>query len=300
MTWLTGQVLVAVSGATLSVGVLLLWRSVRPSRTNLAADLDALYALPATGARDGTVDAVSRWLVSAARRSGLGRLLLDDDLAVAGRGVQAHTTARLLSAGGGSAIALTSWAAATLMGSVGILGALAALVFGAVTGVWVADRKIHRLAEARRREARLAVAAYLDLVRILLAGGLPLLAALHAGADAGHGWAFGQLRQALAWAHDRDLPPDEGLRELGNRVTIAEFADLAATITSARRGASPVQALESKAAFMRGADTAHARAEAAVADAQIELPAAAVALAFLFFLTYPLMSLISTGTGALP
>jgi Flp pilus assembly protein TadB len=301
MTTWADQILIAGCGAGVGAGVYLFWRAARPSATSLAADLDALYASPThTGSTDRSARAAGRWVTDALQRAGLQRVLLIDQLAVADRPLEAHTTARLLHAATGTVIALALWAVAAALTPVGVLLAPLAVVFGGIAGVWVADRRVRAVAESRRREAQLAVAAYLDLVRILLVGGLPLLAALRAAADSGDGWAFDQLRQALAWAHDRGLPPDEGLRELGERITVPEFADLALTIASARRGASPIQALESKAAFMRGAHSAQARAEAAIADAQIELPAAAVALAFMFFLTYPLMTLITTGTGVLP
>lgn len=300
MTSLTVQFLIGGCGAAVGGGLHLLWCAARARGSDLTADLDALYAAPPSAHRDGSRLPLSRWLVEATHRAGLDRALLVGDLKIAGRGVEAHTTARLLHAAAGIVITTLSWILLSLLVPIALVTVLLAVLLGAVIGMWVADRRIRRLAAARRRESQVAVAAYLDLVRILVDGGLPLLAALRAAAESGDGWTFAELRRALSWAHDRSLPPDAGLRDLGERVDIPEFADLAATITSARRGASPLQALESKAAFLRGAASAQVRAEAAVADAQIELPAAAVALLFMFFLTYPLMILISTSTGALP
>jgi Flp pilus assembly protein TadB len=300
MTSMLDQVLVASCGAGVGGGVYLLGQAARSRRGDLSADLDVLYAAPAAEPADGLLERASRWLIVIAHRTGLERVLLANDLMVAGRNVEAHTSARLLHATTGTAAAGLIWALPAALVQVSPLTAPLALLLGAVLGVTVADRRIRRLATARRQEAQLAVAAYLDLVRILVGGGLPLLAALSAAADSGTGWAFGELRNALSRTQDPGVTPDEALRDLSTRVAIPEFADLAATITSARRGASPIRALESKAAFLRGAASARVSAEAAVADAQIELPAAIVALAFMFFLTYPLMTLISTGTGALP
>jgi Flp pilus assembly protein TadB len=301
MTSLADQLLIAGCGAAAGAGVYLLWQAARRSRVSLSGDLDALYAAPAPDPAGSLVDGVAAWVVAVVERAGWQQLLRGEDLVIAGRSVQAHTTARLLHAATGVTLAAAGWALLVLLAPVGVLIAPVAVLFGAVSGVWVADRRIQTLAAARRREAQVAVAAYLDLLRILLAGGLPLLAALRAAADAGSGWTFTQLAQALAWAQERAVYPDEGLRELAGRISgIPEFADLALTITTARRGASPLQALEGKAAFMRGAHSAQARAETAVADAQIELPAAAVAFMFMIFLTYPLMHLITVGTGVLP
>jgi hypothetical protein len=100
MTSLIDQVLVAGCGAGIGAGVFVLWRAFRPARTLLDTDLDALYAPRIKGGPVGAlgVEAVSRWLVQAARRAGLEQVLLEDDLAVAGRDVPAHTTARLMPA----------------------------------------------------------------------------------------------------------------------------------------------------------------------------------------------------------
>jgi hypothetical protein len=228
------------------------------------------------------------------------RLLLADDLAVVGGDPAAHTARRL---GHGLAAAGTAAALAVVALAAGVgfpvplagAGCLAA----AAAGIAAADRPVRRTASARRREARLAVASFVDLVRILLVGGLPLHAALAVAADAGRGWAYGEIRAALAWARARHLPPDAGLDLLATRVGLAAFAELRLTVGSALRGASPVVALASKATHLRAAEAAQARAETATADAEMELPAAVVALAFVAFLAFPLLAVL-TGTGAAP
>jgi len=300
VTGLTGQLLLAGCGASVGAGVFVLGRALAASRPSLTADLQALYAPPRT--RAGTVsrgDGAGRRLSELARRAGMERALLVDELALVGRPVEAHTTARLLHALTGVASGLGVWMLTNLAVPLTVLLAPALAGLGAMVGVLVADRRVRAVGKARRQEAQLAVAAYIDLVRILLVGGLPLHAALRAAADQGSGWAFGELREALAWAKDRGLAPDSGLERLATELPVPEFADLALTVSSARRGASPVRALESKAAFMRGAEAAQVRTESAVADAQIELPAAVVALAFVFFLTYPLLILLTSSTGVL-
>ncbi|MBL7498274.1 secretion system protein [Frankia sp. CNm7] len=228
------------------------------------------------------------------------RLLLADDLAVAGRDPVVHTAVRVthatIAALAGAllavAAALTGLPLPSLIGPV--LVALAVPV-----GVLVADRPVRTVAKARRQEARLAVAAYLDLVRVLLAGGLTLHAALRLAADAGTGWAFTQIRAALDTAATRRQPPDSGLDQLAARIPLPEWRELRLTVTSALRGASPVLAMESKATHLRATEAADARAQAATADAELELPAATVALAFVAFLTYPLLAVL-TATGITP
>jgi hypothetical protein len=295
------QVLLAACGATAGAGLALLWRSLRLTRPDVVADLRAFFADPAPPSADRRrLDEAGRRLADAATRHGLSRLLLVDDLVLAGRTVDAHTTLRLTSMLIGAAGGVVAWIAASLVAPSSPVLAPVFMLFGGLSAISLADRPIRALALRRRREARLAVAAYVDLLRILLVGGLPLQAALPAAADQGRGWAFGQIQAALRWARDRGAPPEDGLRRLAASCPVPEFGDLAASIAAARRGASPVQALESKAAFMRGAHDAEVRAEAAVADAQIELPAAAVAMAFVCFLTYPFLTLINSSTGVVP
>ncbi|MBL7519813.1 secretion system protein, partial [Frankia sp. CNm7] len=106
------------------------------------------------------------------------RLLLADDLAVAGRDPITHTAIRAAHATL-AALAGALLAAAVMLAGLPLpaLTGPALVVLAAPVGVLVADRPVRRVAKARRQEARLAVAAYLDLVRVLLAGGLTL----HAG-----------------------------------------------------------------------------------------------------------------------
>ncbi|MBL7516569.1 secretion system protein, partial [Frankia sp. CNm7] len=123
------------------------------------------------------------------------RLLLTDDLAIAGRDPVTHTATRLAHATIAALAAALLTAGTTLVGlPVPALSGPALVTLAVPVGVLVADRPVRAVAKARRQETRLAVAAYLDLVRVLLAGGLTLHAALRLAADAGTGWAFTQIR----------------------------------------------------------------------------------------------------------
>lgn len=295
---LSGRLLVALCGTLAGAGLYLLVRAILVGRRSLAGDLAALHAPPRPGSNRSSLGVqTARRVTELARRLGVEHVLLVDDLALAGRPVEAHTVARMAHALAGAGAGVAAWLALTLPLPLPVVLAAGFALLGGLVGLLAADRPVRRLGRERRQEAQLAVAAYVDLARILLVGGLPLHAALRAAADVGSGWAFGELRAALAWAKDRGLPPDAGLERLAGRYPVPELAELTLTITSARRGASPIEALESKAAFVRGAESAQARTEAAIADAQIELPAAVVAVAFVFFLTYPMLMLLSTTPG---
>jgi Flp pilus assembly protein TadB len=287
----TGTVVSAMCGGGFGTGLYFLGRSLRP---RLAPDR--------TGA---TIGARWAWMVTRRFARIVGpvwarRLLLADDLAVLDVDPAAHTITRMMR------LAVALCATVVLEAGVAASGlAVPAIalptggVAAVLAGVAWADRPLRRRANARRQEARLAVAAYLDLVRILLVGGLPLHTALQSAADAGRGWAFAQIRGALRWARARHAPPDAGLDRLARRIPVAEFAELRLTVSSALRGASPVLALQSKSAHLRAAEAAQARLATSTADAAMELPAVAVALAFVAFLTVPLLAIL-TGVNTTP
>ncbi|WP_131788018.1 type II secretion system F family protein [Protofrankia symbiont of Coriaria ruscifolia] len=297
MSSLPTTVLPALCGALAGAGVFLTVRTLLPAPSGGESRADRAGSTPAAAA------GWAAWIIAALTRlagqTRTRRLLLADDLALADRDQVAHTAVRIGRGLAGSTVmaALAAGAAAAGLGLPFLL-LPAGCLFGGLLGVLSADRPVRRLAAARRQETRLAVAAFIDLLRILLVGGLPLHAALTAAVDSGGGWAFEQIRDALDWARTHRVAPDAGLDRLATRIPAPEFTDLRLTISSALRGASPVQALQSKAVHMRAAEAAQARTESATADAEMELPAAVVALAFVAFLTFPLLMILTrTGTG---
>ncbi|SNQ51691.1 conserved membrane hypothetical protein [Frankia canadensis] len=273
----------------------------------LYALVRSLYARPMPGGRQTGIatggrwaEAVTRGVIRVAGPERSRRILLADDLEILDVDPASHLVTRVIRVSlAGSAMVALDLAAVVNGLAVPVMalplgGALAGLI-----GLGWADRPLRRRANARRQEARLAVAAYLDLVRILLVGGLPLHSALQTAADTGHGWAFAQIRGALRWARARQSPPDAGLERLARQVPVAEFAELRLTVSSALRGASPVLALRSKSAHMRAVEGAQARLASSTADAAMELPAVVVALAFVAFLTVPLLAIL-TGIDPTP
>ncbi|WP_241255906.1 type II secretion system F family protein [Candidatus Protofrankia californiensis] len=291
-----GSAAVAGCGAMVGAGVWLAGKALRPRRPSLVDDLALLDAPPATPEAVPITRRLARNLTETIERIGWRRLLLADDLALADREPDSHTLARLIHLLAGVAVGAFAGVAVRALVGISALAVPLLAASGMAFGLLFADRPVRRLATTRRTEAALAVASYIDIVRILLVGGLPLHTALRAAADHGTGWAFTHLRGALTAARDAGLPPDAGFDQLARRLPVAEFTDLARTVTTARRGASPVAALESRATAIRAAEAATRRAEEAVADAQIELPSAIVAIAFVGYLTYPLLMLIGTGT----
>ena len=63
-----------------------------------------------------------------------------------------------------------------------------------------------------------ALSSYLDLVNIVLAGGAGIESALEAAAEAGDGWVFDEIRQALVRARATRRSPSLYLGELGREL----------------------------------------------------------------------------------
>ena len=282
---------------TLAVGCLAgaaLWSVVRLawSRDGLTEHLTALYRPPATRHTHHR-----RLVAGLAERFGVTiGTSLTDDLIVVGRTPDAHLTARVTHLSAAVAVTVTAVAIAVGVGvRVPVTIVTVLVVFAAVAGWLVADHRVTAAARARRRELRQAVAAYLDLVRTLVAGHLPVNAAVTLAADPGGGWAFTEIRAALAWAGEQHLAVSVGFEHLADRYPLPELRDLAATVSVAeRRGGDPIRALGDRAGFLRGADLATTRAELAAADAAIQLPAVVIALGFLAFIAIPLVELVTT------
>ena len=94
----------------------------------------------------------------------------------------------------------------------------------AVGGFVLPDALLRDEAERRRRAFRHALSAYLDLVNVLLAGGGGIETALHAAADAGDGWGFAAIRQALDRARLTNRTPWDTFGQLGDELGVDELA----------------------------------------------------------------------------
>ena len=99
----------------------------------------------------------------------------------------------------------------------------------AVAGFAAPALAVRQEAAARRAATRHALAAFLDLVVIAIAGGAGVEAALTYAAATGQGPAFAQLRQALETARLTRQPPWQTLGQLGTELGVTELTELAAS-----------------------------------------------------------------------
>ncbi|MCI0686522.1 MAG: type II secretion system F family protein [Sporichthyaceae bacterium] len=160
-------------------------------------------------------------------------------------------------------------------------------VLGAA-GFFVPDLALHSQANTARAGARHALAAYLDLVVIALAGGAGVQSALTRAAEIAHSPLTDQLRAGLAEADLAHRPPWQALASLGHRLRIGELEELAASIRLAgTEGAAMRSTLATKAASIRAHDLAQAEADALSATERMSLPVVLLFAGFLIVIGYP-------------
>ncbi|WP_129665727.1 type II secretion system F family protein [Phytoactinopolyspora endophytica] len=282
-----------VLGAGLGFGLWAVAVWAFPPRPRLAvvlARLNTPAATPilATGDHGRTARMVAP-LVRLQQGLGLPGESLRRDLAVAEIGVQAHLAVKAAgSVAGLAAPLIANLTLSTIGAGWGTqLPVLAGLTLAGV-GFVLPDLQVRSRAAARRGEVRHALSVYLDLVVIALAGGAGVDAALHDASRVGDGWAFTQLRRALATARITRTSPWHSLRQLGDELGVTELAELAATASLAgTEGAKIRSSLATKAVVLRTHQLSAAEAEAQSATERMSLPLMLLFLAFLIFIGYP-------------
>jgi len=281
----------AFAGALLGGGVWLILRgtvwSTPPPLATVLADLRRPRQLQPTHRSQLDVWAERVAGASAKRRS--------SDLAVCERStakfVQDRVVLAVLFAAPGMAfLALSTTGALTIFPPV---LCLAASAVGLVVGWFYALVALRHDAAKRRREFRHTLAAYLDLVTILMAGGAGVETALYDGAEIGRGSAFRQLQAALSASQARREAPWATLGLLGRRLGVVELEELEASMTLAGEGARVRESLLAKAESMRLKDLAQIESEAQTRSETMVLPVAMMFAGFLLLIGYPALAGLS-------
>lgn len=225
-----------------------------------------------------------------------------DDLDIIGRTPERHALDKLAAAVAGLFVPILT---AVGLGAAGMTvplagAALAGLAFGA-GGLFLPDLTLRDEVERRRRAFRHALSSYLDLVNVLLAGGAGIETALHAAAEAGDGWGFAQVRQALTRARLTGRTPWDAFADLGDRLGVNELAELAANVDLAgSHGARIRRSLAAKADTLRGHQIAETEAAAESATERMTVPLAVLLFGFLVFIAFPAVQSITNVGGPTP
>ena len=290
------------AGALVGLGLFLLGRALFPPRPSLAVVLARVNGgLPEPPA---TVAPASRWsarvgppLARAFERSGISVGQLGPDLAVLERSVEDHMALRAAGAVAGVAVVAGIGLLAALVGmSLSLLTLAWLAVAGALVGFVVPDTLARRQALARRAGFRQALAFFLDLVIVVLAGGAGVNSAVRQASEAGDGWAYLQIRDALARGRIRREPPWVVLGQLGTELGIIELEELAAAVSLAEReGASVRQSLTAKAASIRDHQLADVEAAASSATVRMAAPLVLLGLGFCAFILYGAVTSVFVG-----
>jgi Flp pilus assembly protein TadB len=302
------MIVALICGASAGAGLWLMARGCYPPRPSLAQSLAYLRAAPEPE-RVVTVDTpaggfaaqLGRPMARALTRGEPSRLLLGRrvhrDLTVVGRSVDVHLAEKTTLALFGLLLVPAASALAALGGiHVPLVVPLWGSLVFAIVGFYAPDLGIHGEAQARRRDFRHALGAFLDLVVIALAGGGGIETALADASTVGSGWAFAQLRHALDTARLARQPPWQALGRLGTDLGAPELAELAASVSLAGTEGAKVRAsLGAKAASLRTHELADAESAAQAATERMSLPVVVLFAGFLAFIGYPAIDHVLTG-----
>ncbi len=277
----------ALLGAVIALGVLLIGYGLRPPRPGLAAAIDELFTAPAPRLP------WRRWLIAATAapllRAGLPRAGVRADLAVLERDPVQHLAGQCgLAALGVLAPAAVVAALNSSGASLGFTAPLWVCLMLGVGGFVIADVSAHDEAEKRRLLMRHTLSALLDVVPPTLAAGAGIEHALTDAAAHADGWAAHRIRQALDTARRTRTPLWEPLRELGASTGVVQLEQLAGSLQLASgEGARIRDALTQRAAALAERQSSDMEAHADAATERMSLPLMALAGVFLLFLIYP-------------
>ena len=285
-------------GGGLGAGLLAITAGLAPRRPGLAGALAALTqpAAPAPAAAGGWAARLGRPAAGILAGLGLPTPGVRRDLALLGRPPDQLLAEQATTALAGllAVPALTAVLAAGGLLLPWQMPAAGAVVLAAA-GFAFPALAAHAEAGRRRAEFRAALAAYLDLIVISLAGGAGIEAALTYSAAAGHGWAFTRLRGALQAAQLTRRPPWQLLGQLGDDLGLSELSELAASVTLAGTEGARVRAsLAAKAAGLRTRQLADAETAAQAATERMSLPLVLLFAGFLLLIGYPAVAHVLT------
>ncbi|MFP5487668.1 MAG: type II secretion system F family protein [Acidimicrobiia bacterium] len=300
-------------GLGIGAGVLLIVSGLRPRPASLT-DIEALLSRTGTSVTAARTQAAAaavddgEWRIRAGRAGlrTLGRFGVDvgeltQKLRLLDKPVETHVWEKLFAAGAGFVlpilVGLVVTAGGVAISPIALLGASAVL---ATLGFFYPDLPLNEQVEARRREFRHALSSFLDLVTIIQAGGGGIETALVGAADAGDGWAFEQLRDALRRSRLTRRTPWDTLAALGEDLGIDELTQLAAAVSLAGgHGARVKESLTAKADALRAALAAEVEAAAESQTEKMIVPVMVMILGLVLFIGYGAVEAISNPSADL-
>lgn len=288
-----------IIGAAAGIGLLAgVWALV-PPRTDLAAaagqfdEQRARARMVQPEEHPAWKNRIGRWLaVRASDRWTMSNLRAN--LALLDQTLEAHLVAKALTATLGlmlpALVVVTLTAAGIRTGWV--IPSVVAVTLAAAFS-FLPDVSVAQAAGKRRDELRRALACYLDLVSMALAGGRGVPEALPSAAHIGQGWAFDRIADTLTQARYSGVTAWDALSELGERVDVAELRDLGGALSLVSDdGAKIKESLRARAATARNRQLAEAEGDAEKASESINHAHLVLAGAFLLFIGFPAVAAV--------
>jgi Flp pilus assembly protein TadB len=134
----------------------------------------------------------------------------------------------------------------------------------------------------------LAVAVFLDLVNVLLAGGTGIETAVLTAASAGDGWSFDYIRMTLARAQSSRENYWDALDRAGIELDVQSLRDVAQSVRIAgEHGGRVRQSLASRADVLRKNNLAHIEHDAQRRTERMGIPMVIMFMGFVVFIGYP-------------
>lgn len=286
--------MIALFGAGVGLGLVVLARSLRPAVPPLGPALDRLSrpgrAVSAPAADLSLRDRIESLAASVVGASGDVRRTRD--LRVTGRTFERHAYEKVLAATVGVALPLCLAVATAETVPFVVLA-----VVGGLGGFVFPDVSLRSAAAGRRRVIRHELSAYLDLVAIVLAGGGGIQTALQAAATAGEGQAFTEISVALDRARLTGTTAWRTLDRLADDVGVDELRELARTLELAgSQGARIGSSVSARADALRGRLRAEVEAEAEAVTERMLLPVAVMLVGLLLFIGFAVVAALGTSS----
>lgn len=295
-----------VAGAVCGLGVIALIFALFPGRPALRGKLAAFDAIryadshaSTFGESDGRVRReLGGWLAEFYATRGWRVPRTRADLSLLGRSFEGFLATKVLLGACGLIVIplLFGWGAAFGIGLPFAAPVWLGLIFAAIFFL-MPDAQLRRQADARRRDFRHVVSAFLDLVSMNLAGGRGVPEALMTAASVGDGWAMWRIRDALSNARITGHTPWDALGSLGEEVGVDELRDLSSALSLvADDGAKIRQSLGARAASMRSKEISELEGSAGERSQSMLIAQLLLCAAFLLFLTYPALMRVMSAT----
>lgn len=223
-----------LAGMAIAFGLWLLAGSMRRTPPNLATvqaeygvSVAARRADPARSAMPGR-SRLERFAGFAPAQTSFYRGL-ERDLRVVDYGVDYVVYQQVLAVVAGFAFPLVFFllilplAGLTLTPAVALLLAVA----GAAGGFYLPIYNLRSDAADRRRDFAASLSQYVSFVDVMVSGGNSIDGSFEFAAELGDGWAWDELRFAIASASSATLAPYRALRILGDDIAVVELSNLA-------------------------------------------------------------------------